>query len=147
MTFIDLKTQQLRDTDDVHLNVLVAIIDWLQHHDQKTWIDVNGPESIPRLCRVIRARMFRLGRSPRGRLRAVLNNLDPPHCRCGRPGTRLIGGQTFCRHCGPDAGAQRRFSNVRTEHDHGSAIYGSRRQSYDERQLTHERARKVAKFR
>lgn len=65
------------------------------------WERVNGPTSAKDLCRTIRARAFKDHIYLGGRTRTMLNTIDPPRCRCGKPGTRRVGPTTFCVSCGP----------------------------------------------
>jgi hypothetical protein len=90
------------DTATCGRGLLVHVLKRLQYiGPAAVWIKLNGPGSIERFVRAVRARFFADKDPLPGRIRAFANELDPPRCRCGKPGTRRYGGATFCVTCGP----------------------------------------------
>ncbi len=102
MTFINPSTGATLDTNAMPLALLAGMVKYLHRHSaSRQWIKVNGPDSAVRFVRAVRARFFREKQPLRGRIRNAANSIDPPACRCGRPGTRIHAGTTFCLKCGP----------------------------------------------
>lgn len=79
------------------------------------WQRENGDPVL--FVRAVRARFFRDRLTMTTALRAIMNTLDPPQCRCGRPGTRIIGGTTHCDRCGPGRGAAHRRGWAAAQHE------------------------------
>jgi len=108
MHFIDPRTNQSVDTDTINLRQLYRLIAYCaRHHAAMNFTRVNDPDVVVRLVRTFRAKAFRENTAIWGAALALLNRLDPPNCRCGKKGTRIIGSITFCTHCGPPARAER----------------------------------------
>lgn len=83
--------------EDIPTKVLIWLV--FRGVQAKAWRDVNGgQEGVKAVCAEVRKRGLR------GRTLAAANRLDPPPCKCGRVGTRIIGSQTFCRKCVPKNG-------------------------------------------
>jgi hypothetical protein len=96
----------VRDTETDPVGWLIAGLRRITYtHAQHDFIAFNGPGAVARFARAVRVRLRKDGQAPRGRVAAMLAVIDPPPCRCGRPGTRVIGAVTFCRHCGPTSTA------------------------------------------
>ena len=122
------------DTRTAPIAYLAGILRYLNRHGaSKNVFPTNGgSRTLARICTAVRVR-FQLDKRevPRSFL-ALLNTLDPPPCRCGRKGTRIIGARTFCMRCGPTAVSIR---NVRRLHA-----------TYDERiEREHEQAERDAR--
>jgi hypothetical protein len=91
----------------------------------KDFVRRNGPDAIRRYVRALRARMFieaRAGNTAAHKHVAWMNTLDPPNCRCGKKGTRIIGSSTFCQDCGPTEQAKQRREKVDQERDRRGGI-------------------------
>lgn len=86
------------DTETASIPALIGMV-------KAMYFTSAGPDTRP-FCQAVRVRMFREGEPIRGLVRHWLNTLDPPACRCGRKGTRIVAGTTFCRKCGPPAEAE-----------------------------------------
>ncbi len=127
MQFYDPRVQHLIDPETLSIGQVYGLIRFVARggHAATAWVKAQPHPDIPRLLvRHLKARKFRAGEPPfSDRTLAMLHGIDPPACRCGRPGTRIIGARTFCRHCGPDrVAAQRRAWNL-AQHNHRSAMY------------------------
>lgn len=108
MMYPDPFKAELQDTHTVPISHLLAATKWLAtgHWSfEKNLHNAHGPDGVKLFARAVRARVFRDHIHLGGYYRALLTRLDPPPCRCGKPGTRLIGSITFCEKCGPPPGA------------------------------------------
>ena len=99
--YIDLVTGQKARISLVPMRKLAAILKSLAYsHMAKTFLEFNSEDVVRALCREARSR-----RQCRKNVLIYAAQLDPPPCRCGKPGTRYLGFATFCRHCGPPTDA------------------------------------------
>lgn len=102
MTYIDPRNGEIVDTASENISQLIGLVKFLTfHHGAKTWRDTNASDADRLVVRHLRFRLFQENRVPGGRLLHCLNTIDPPSCRCGRKGTRILAGITFCVRCGP----------------------------------------------
>lgn len=93
--FFDLRSGERRTFASMTQGELVGLVFFLKlHNASRKWVDLNGVASVKRACAELRSRT-----TPRGRLAACLNALDPPPCACGRVGLFIVGSLTFCRKC------------------------------------------------
>lgn len=92
---------------------------------------MNGKDALITLARVIRIRAARGEIDFSGILRHQVNRIDPPPCRCGKKGTRIIGHVTFCLTCGPPADAQSRKNYITRELDNARGVMEVDRKAKD----------------
>ncbi len=123
MRYADPRDGLMHDTNDMTFGQLITLLKYLLRAGRsRGWIDANGVDSAQMLCRAIRARAFR-DRNPLPPIeRAWLNQLDPPRCRCGRVGTHIIGGTTFCRRCGPSLSSLQRKKRQERKSDEWAGV-------------------------
>ena len=107
MTYINPHNGQTWDTATQPIGQLVLFVRHLAKFSIAKFVQANGDGADKRLVRAIRARFFRDKRPIVGYFRHALLKLDPPPCRCGKPGTRIMGTATFCTACGPPQAAVR----------------------------------------
>ena len=101
MTYINPQTGVSMQTNAQSLRELHGLLRYLNRCSASHgWVKLNGVDGVQRLARAIRARLFQ-ERQPMVKWAYLLNRLDPPRCRCGKPGTRIYGSVTFCVRCGP----------------------------------------------
>jgi len=137
MIYTDPRTELEVDTSAQVTAELIGLVLYLKHHSAaRSWIVLNGEEKLRGVCRALRARLFREGHAPYGRVLAALNSLDPPRCRCGRTGTRQIGTLTFCRTCGPPKQARAIVAKRITRIENASSILARARAESDTRALS-----------
>lgn len=106
--------QELRKLSIAQLCGLVKMIYRGGHHSIE-WTTANGPTAAALVVRHLRFRFAMVGETRiHPLILRVMNSLDPPACRCGRPGTRIINTETFCTKCGPSSDeAQHNAQRVR----------------------------------
>lgn len=111
MTYIDLDGT-VHDTKTAPIKKLFGLLKFLKKSPMaRLWLLRNGPDPtrvLKNICTAIRWRVQVDHEAMPRFYQAILVQMDPPACRCGRPGTRIIGHETFCLRCGPTAEAQRR---------------------------------------
>lgn len=110
---------------------------------EREWIALNGEDAVRRFCRAVRARAMIDGQIVPGIYRAWLNRLDPPACRCGRAGTRIIGSVTFCARCGPPVNAATRFAKRQRLFEEGTRAFDEQKRAEGKRDLGHEQFRRT----
>lgn len=129
------------DTATAPFAMLVGALKKLHYSSRfaASFVVCNGPESVERFVRAVRARLYR-DRTTKGGpyLTSIMNALDPPHCRCGQPGTRRIGTQTFCHACGPTPRVKKNFRRYQHGHDAQSIDIAFAKFENDDRALGHQ---------
>jgi hypothetical protein len=101
MIYTDPRDGTSRDTKTQPLKQLFGLLNYLHRRGiSKAWVKVNGQDAVVQLVRAVRARIFRERPPVPAYIGAIMNTLDPPNCRCGKKGTRIFLGVTFCRACG-----------------------------------------------
>ena len=120
----------------------------LQHLHRRSsgqpWLRANGGDAgVRRLCRAIRARAYRDHLRIDTYMRWLLNAEDPPRCRCGKPGTRIAAGETFCRTCGPTAFTQQRMHTHHVHLDHAHIERAHETITIDQRESSRTRLRQT----
>ena len=109
MIYINPQTRLPVNTREEPWPRLLGLLRHLHHSFiAKEWVKANGGEgALHRFGVALRIEARLRGKTIGGYYAAILNRMDPPPCRCGRKGTRIIGRETFCRQCGPSATAQK----------------------------------------
>ena len=107
------------DTRTAPIAQLVGILRFLNLSGKsRGCLAVNGgARTLPRICTALRVRFQLEKRDIPRYVLALLNTLDPPPCRCGRQGTRIIGARTFCMRCGPTAVSIRNVRRLHATYD------------------------------
>lgn len=72
-----------------------------------------------------------------GKTLARMNQIDPPPCRCGRPGLYIVGRDTYCRKCKCLADVHR--AGYSTQLDEYAADMERATADFEQRRLTRER--------
>jgi hypothetical protein len=116
---------------------VIAFWWWLTHtpYSNGAFTERNGPNALVRYARGLRVRFAMEGKTISPRLLASIMAVDPPPCRCGAKGTRIIGRITFCRKCGPPTQAvvnRQKFNQI---HEDASSYYEAKHKSWDYRDL------------
>lgn len=142
MTFIDPRDGKTQELDLLPWPRVKGLLKFLRRASAgQSWMRANGgQEAVLRLCRAVRARAFRERQPTHRYLRMLLNDLDPPRCRCGKPGTRIFSGTTFCAACGP-ASAER-YQQARQRYDRKSSDIQAETVAREDREAGHIRTSK-----
>ncbi len=102
MKITNVSTMAVTDTWSMPREGLCGVLKFLsRYHGNKDWVEAHGPNGVHRFCIAFKMRCIKEGWKLTNRQLAMINQLDPPPCRCGKKGTRIIGSETFCHRCGP----------------------------------------------
>lgn len=134
MKYFNPVTERQEDTASEPIRHLIGIAYGLRKGAFR-FTTMNGPTAITEFVRGLRARIFRDHHPLDPALRAVLNTLDAPACRCGKAGTRIIGGTTFCQSCGPNEATRDRRAWMNRFNEIKSQVIQHARRTKDETDL------------
>lgn len=147
MTYIDPRSGETLDTWKQPIATLCSLVLFLKGHPAASgFMKANGPDADVRIVRALRARLFKEKDSGKGAVLAAMNAIDPPRCRCGRPGTRIVAAHTFCSSCGPNATMARRLTTRQKALEVKNADIAYKKKDRDYMTLDHKTLKETKKY-
>lgn len=110
------------DTWEMAFPALLGLFRWMSRAERsQDFNNKNGPNTLQQVARTIRARAYKEKHPLARSIIHMLNQADPPKCRCGKPGTRIAGASTFCSSCGPLPAVKQRLERMTRQRTVGLA--------------------------